>query len=216
MITKILILSDIHSQNITLKNILNKVQNLHKPPKICFIAGDITNFGSIEDMNELLDIITSYDFQTYFVLGNCDPDINSGTLDTSAKYIESSVEEISFFSLVGFGSHKPLINYKLLLELKRVKKRVCLLTHAPPYGTKADLIAFNRHGGSHEIKKTIEKFPNIFLVISGHIHESSTISTYKKCTVINPGPITRGNFAIIEIDEGFKVKGDIYNIYEMK
>jgi Icc-related predicted phosphoesterase len=216
MSTKVLILSDIHSQNITLINILDKVQNLINSPKICFIAGDITNFGSIEDMNEVLDIITSYNFQTFFVLGNCDPDINSGTLDTCAKHLESSAEEISSFTLVGFGSHRPRINYKLLLELKRAKKNVCLLTHAPPYGTKADLISFNRHGGSHEIRRTIEKYSNIFLVISGHVHESHTISTFKKCTIINPGPITRGNFAIIEIDEEFKVKGNIHNIYEMK
>ncbi|MFW9851363.1 MAG: metallophosphoesterase [Candidatus Thorarchaeota archaeon] len=216
MSTKILILSDIHSQNITLINILNIVQNLLNPPKICLIAGDITNFGSIEDMREALEVITNFDFQTFFVLGNCDPDINLEALNTSAKHIESSVEEIGSFAVVGFGSHKPQVNYKLLFELKRIKKRVCLLTHAPPYGTKADLVSFNRHGGSREITKTIEKFPNIFLVISGHIHESPTISTYKKCKIINPGPITRGNFAIIEIDEEFKVKGEIYNIYEMK
>jgi len=216
MSTKILILSDIHSQNITLTDVLNKVQTLPNPPKICFIAGDITNFGSIENMREILDIITNFDFQTFFVLGNCDPDIDLETLDTSAIHIESSIEEINFFTLVGFGSHKPQVNFKLLLELKRNKKRVCLLTHAPPYGTKADLVSFNRHGGSREIKKTIEKFSNIFLVISGHIHESPTISTYKKCTIINPGPITRGNFAIIEIDKEFRIKGDIYNTYEMK
>lgn len=216
MSIKILILSDIHSQNITLTNILDKVKNLPEIPKICFIAGDITNFGSIEDMRGVLDIITNCNFLTFFVLGNCDPEINSETFDTSAKHIEASAEEIHFFTIVGFGSHKPRINNKLLLELKRSKKRVCLLTHAPPYGTKADLISFGRHGGSHEVKKAIEKFPNIFLAISGHIHDSPSISKYKKCTIINPGPITRGNFAIIDINEMFEIKGDIYNIYEMK
>lgn len=211
-----LILSDIHSQNITLTNILNIVQNLPNPPKICLVAGDITNFGSIEDMRETLEIITNFEFQTFFILGNCDPDINLVILNTSAIHIESSIEKIGSFAIIGFGSHNPQVNYKLLLKLKRDKKRVCLLTHAPPYGTKADLVSFNKHGGSREITKTIEKFSNIFLVISGHIHESPTISTYKKCTIINPGPITRGNFAIIEIDEECRVKGDIYNIYEMK
>ncbi len=76
------------------------------------------------------------------------------------------------------------------------------------------MISFDRHNGSRELKAVIEKFQNIFLIVSGHIHESSTISELNHCTVVNPGPITRGSYAIITIKEDFSIEGDLHNIHE--
>jgi Icc-related predicted phosphoesterase len=216
MILRVLILSDIHSQKITLKNILSKARETIKNPFTVLIAGDITNFGSIENMSSLLKLVSKYSSQIYFVFGNCDPIYDLEKLQTSFFHVESNPQRLGGITFVGFGSAQPKINKKILRRLEKNAENVCLLTHAPPYGTDADLASLNRHVGSREIRKVIETHPNIFLSVSGHIHESPTISFLGDCCIINPGPVTRGNFAIIEIDENYAVQGKIYNIHEMK
>ncbi len=216
MVLRALILADIHSQKITLENILAKAKEVIKKPFTVLIAGDITNFGSIENMSSLLELVSIYSSQIYFVFGNCDPIYDLEKLQTSFFHVESNPQRLEGITFVGFGSAQPKINKKILRKLEKNAENVCLLTHVPPYGTGADLASLNRHVGSREIRKAIETHPNIFLSVSGHIHESPTISFLGDCCIINPGPVTQGNFAVIEIDENCAVQGKIYNIHEMK
>ena len=66
------------------------------------------------------------------------------------------------------------------------KKRV-LITHAPCYGTKADLM-IDQHVGSKSISMFLSKV-RFHYHFCGHIHEGArTISKIKECIVGNPGP----------------------------
>lgn len=186
------------------------------PPEICLIAGDITNFGSYEDLNYVLNRITQDFGDTFFILGNCDPYFDLENISTSAIFVESNPWKLDFFTIIGFGDHIPNINSKLLKKMKKIDEKICLLTHAPPYGTRADIVSFDRHAGSRKVKIAMEKFQNIFLIVSGHIHDSPTISVIDNCTIVNPGPITRGNYAVITIREDFSVEGQIHNIHERR
>lgn len=216
MFLRALILSDIHNQKITLENILSKTKKIIKEPFTVLIAGDITNFGSLENMSSLLELISNYSSQIYFIFGNCDPIYDMKNLQTPFFHVESNPQRLERVTFVGFGSAHPKINKRILKKLENNSEKVCLLTHAPPYGTNADLVSSGKHVGSKEIKKVIEKHSNIFLSVSGHIHDSPTISSLGDCCIINPGPVTRGNFVIIEIDENYAIQGKIYNIHEMK
>lgn len=198
---------------ITLNAVLKKAQKTPNPPETCFVAGDITNFGTYEDLNNILNRITAEFSNTFFVLGNCDPFFEVENITTSAINVESNPWIHESFTIVGFGDHSPKIDYKLLKKMEKNNEKVCLLTHTPPYGTNADLVSFDRHGGSRELRTTIDKFRNIFLIVSGHVHESSTISVSKHYTLINPGPITRGSYAIITIKEDFSIEGQLHNIH---
>ena len=215
MVMKLLVLADIHDQKVTLQSVLNVVLDFKVPPTSCFIAGDVTNFGSVADLNKILNMIAPNFDETLFVVGNCDPYFEINELESSAKNIESKPHKTNSFTTIGFGRQDPQINQRILRKLSRANEKVCLLTHAPPFGTAADKVSFDRHAGSKELKYTIERYPNIFLTISGHIHDSPTIDTIDGCTIVNPGPITRGNFAVICINEDFSVSGNIYNINEM-
>ena len=215
MTLRLLILSDIHNQNITLKNILKEIEEMEKFPDICLVAGDITNFGTIQDMENILNMIVAKIPNTFYVIGNCDPLIDTRDLETPAVNAELGPYELDFFSIIGFGTLKPLLNQKKLRKLNKAEKNVCLLTHVPPYGTDADLVSLNRHTGSKELRDFIVKNKQIFLSISGHIHESPAISKLNNCNIVNPGPVTIGNFAIIEIQKNLKVEGKIYNLQEI-
>ena len=215
MSIKLLILADIHSQTITLENILDSVKRMGDYPQICLLAGDITHFGTIEDMENILNSIVEKISNTFYIIGNCDPFPDNNILDTLAINVEARYYDVSFFSIIGFGTHRPKLNQKLLKKLKKENKKVCLLTHTPPFNTSTDIVSFNRHAGSQEVREFIEKNENIFLAISGHIHESPSISKLNKCIIINPGPVTTGNFALIEIHKDFTVEGKIYNLHEL-
>ncbi len=215
MSIKLLILSDIHNQDITLKSILNSLDTMGVSPDFCLVAGDITNFGTSDDMRNILNIIVSRIPNTFYVIGNCDPFVKSKNVESLAINVEKQPHNIGFFSIVGFGTHRPQLDQKLLKKLNKVGKKVCLLTHAPPFNTTTDIVSLNRHTGSKHLRAFIEKNEHIFLSISGHIHESPAISKLNNCTIINPGPVTIGNFAIIEVHKDFNVEGKIFNLYEL-
>lgn len=76
-------------------------------------------------------------------------------------------------------------------EIKENKdKKIILVTHAPPYGTKLDR-ALGEHCGNKSIAKFI-KNNKVELAISGHFHENfgkrDKIGSTK---LINPGPYGR-------------------------
>ena len=216
MVLRALILSDIHNQKITLENILFKTEETIRKPFTVLITGDITNFGSIENMASLLELVSNYSSQIYFIFGNCDPIYDMKKLQTSSFHVESNPQRLEGITFVGFGSAHPKVNKKILRKLEKNAEKVCLLTHAPPYGTNADLVSLDKHAGSKEIRKVIDTYTNIFLSVPGHIHDSPTISFLGDCCIINPGPVTRGNYGIIEIDENYAIQGRIHNIHEMK
>ena len=213
MVQKILILSDIHNQIITLENILRKAEEIISQPFTTIIAGDITNFGTIENMTSILNLVSEFSSQIFFVFGNCDPFYDVDKLQTEFLHIEANPQLVEGITYVGFGSVTPQINHKILKKLKKRDERVCLLTHVPPYGTGADTVSLNKHVGSKEVRKILETYSNIFLSISGHIHDSPTISMIDDCYIINPGSVTQGNFASIEICDNYKIKGKLYNIH---
>lgn len=215
MSVKILVLADIHNQEITLSNILQSLEKISDHLDYCVIAGDITNFGTVQDLENMLNLIVMQIPKTFYVVGNCDPLISKNSLNSDAINVDAKVYEMEFFSIIGFGTDKPILDKRKIKKLHRTNKQVCLLTHTPPFNTSADMESLNRHTGSKQIRECIEKNNNIFLSISGHIHDSPTISKMNGCTIVNPGSVTTGNFAIIDVQTNFKVKGQIYNLHEL-
>jgi len=70
---------------------------------------------------------------------------------------------------------------------QKKKEKVILMTHAPPYDTKVDLI-LEDHCGTKSITDFIKKVkPD--LVVCGHLHETAGVQDKIGTTkIINPGP----------------------------
>ena len=75
--------------------------------------------------------------------------------------------------------------------------------HAPPYGTRLDVVGEAMHVGSRAVRTVIERYqPKLSL--HGHIHESASIDKIERTVCVNPGSQHhRGilNYALIELDE---------------
>ena len=80
------------------------------------------------------------------------------------------------------------------------QKITLFVTHAPPYGTKTDLLPSGDHAGSTSIRKIIEEFQPT-LNVCGHIHESRGVDKIGKTKVVNPGELSEGYGCLIDIQD---------------
>lgn len=101
-------------------------------------------------------------------------------------------------------------------DLKKLMKHVnprktILVTHAPPYNTKLDMINKNQHVGSVAIRKIIDQ-NQPYITLHGHIHESINYSHDFKQNINNTISMCSGNDHISS--SLAVVKFDLYNPQE--
>ncbi|MFW5991231.1 MAG: metallophosphoesterase family protein [Candidatus Nanoarchaeia archaeon] len=149
-----------------LKKILNKFEQLKKP--VLIIPG---NHELGEDIQEYCEG-TKY---LYFMDG--------GLFETDELLILGA--EGDGFSTT--DSHFKKLSRKFKKLLKKSSKRYVLMTHAPPFGTKHDLI-IDEHCGNKPIRNFIEETQPLY-AFCGHIHENQySKDKIGKTVTVNPGP----------------------------
>ncbi len=207
---KILAVSDIHGKYIKIIDYLKK-----NTVDLVILTGDITDFGPNELAEEILNEISSFNIPVLAIPGNCDPINLYGSIDNSkAVNIHGKSVTIKNIGICGFGGSNPTPfntplefdeieiydNARRVMEEIKNHEVTLFVTHAPPLGTKTDLLPSGKHVGSESLRKIIEEFqPSIN--ICGHIHESMAIDKIGKTTIINPGMLKEGHACIINIDD---------------
>ena len=220
---KILAVGDIHGDY---RKIIKYLEN--NKVDLIIITGDITQFGPAELGEEILNEISSFDVPVLAIPGNCDPESINGKIENSrALNIHGKNLIIKDIGICGFGGSNPT-PFNTPLEFQEVEiydqasklvkgiadeKISLLVTHAPPYGTKTDILPSGEHAGSTSIRKIIEEYQPS-LNVCGHIHESMGIDKIGKTQVVNPGEISKGHGCLIHIDDKQKdpVKVDIVEL----
>jgi uncharacterized protein len=199
---RLLLISDPHNFKSDFKSIREKAMFAD----LILLAGDFTVFGT--NQRKILSDMNSLNKFVLIIPGNHeDPELVRKDCNSFENliYLDEMIYEIGeylFLGLEGSGFAKsdpyfekvvkefiPMINEKRN-ALKKVgqKLKFILMTHAPPYKTKLDLLHGHSYCGNDSIRKFIVKMqPDI--AISGHIHETFGAMDYiKKTLVINPGP----------------------------
>jgi Icc-related predicted phosphoesterase len=222
---KILAVSDIHGKHTKIIEYLNK-----NPVDLIILTGDITNFGPCELAEEILNEISSFDTPVLAIPGNCDPIDLYGNIENSrAINIHGTSVTIKNIGICGFGGsnptpfHTPLEfdeieiydGAKMVMDSIKDNEITLFVTHAPPIGTKTDILPSGVHVGSESIRRVIEEYqPSLNLC--GHIHESMAMDEIGKTKVINPGMLKDGHVCLITIDdsdeENIKVTPEIIEI----
>lgn len=221
---RILAVGDIHG------NYMNVIRYIKENPvDLIIVTGDITHFGPPELGEEILNEISSFDIPVLAIPGNCDPINLYGNIDNSnAINIHRRSVTIKNIGICGFGGSNPTpFNTPLefdeveiydqaskALETIKDHKITLFVTHAPPFGTKADLLESGDHVGSTGLRKVIDEYqPSIN--ICGHIHEAKTIDELGETIVVNPGMLSEGNACILNIEdteEKINVKPEIIKL----
>ena len=214
---KILAVSDIHGKKN--ENLINYLKN--EDISLVLLAGDITNFGPLEFVNEFISELLDCNVEVFAIYGNCDVDGICGAIeDAGAKCIHSKIINYEDITILGYGGSNPtpfdtpcenddetICNglYNLFEEYgKTIDEKSSplsiLLTHAPPYNTNADTIEGGAHVGSEAIEKIIKEFqPTVN--ICGHIHEAISMDTIGATMVVNPGMLEENHAILLEVDE---------------
>ena len=225
---KILAISDIHGKKN--ENLINYLKN--EDISLVLIAGDITDFGPLEFVDEFISELFECDVDVFAVPGNCDPaGICNAIKDSGALCLHNQLVGYENTVIMGYGGSNPTpFNtpgetnddniyakvYELFAEYEyiinpEVPRVTILLTHAPPYNTKADTMENGVHVGSQGIKKSIHEFqPTVN--ICGHIHEAMSIDTVGKTTVVNPGMLEENHAVLLDIDENANVDVSIVDL----
>ena len=222
---KIIAVSDIHGKYMKIIDYLKK-----NSVDLIILTGDITDFGPSELAEEIINEICSFNIPVLAIPGNCDPINLYGNIDNSnAINIHGRSVTIKNIGICGFGGSNPtpfntplefdeLEIYdqarKAIEEIKNHKVTL-FVTHAPPFGTKTDILPSGDHVGSEGIRRVIEEFQPT-LNICGHIHESRAVDKVGKTEVVNPGMLSDGHACMINIDdsdeENIKVKPEIIKL----
>ena len=213
---RILIVSDLHGQSSRIPLLSSLVAD--GMLDVVIVCGDITHFGSMEDASRILNEFAKV-ATTLFIPGNCDPpqlaSVSSveGTTNIHGKCL--SLNNIDF---VGVGGSVPT-PFRTPLEfteeeverLLRSAAKQCsgsrktiLVSHVPPYGSRADRVFPSHHVGSRAVRSFMADTRPLILAC-GHIHESRVVESVGSTTVVNPGPLHKGYYALARVGDNTSV-----------
>jgi len=210
----VLLIADLHGQ-------FGKIDSfLELNPEAVFIAGDITNMGPVDAVD---DVLSRIDVPCFAVPGNCDPKEILDTLEHSdAICLHGAQMNLGKMTLVGVGGSNPTpfntpfeltdkqIDDLLNAATAKMEKTVhnVLISHAPPYDT-LDLIK-GEHVGSQSIRRHMKDFD---LVCCAHIHEQRGVKDVDGVKIVNPGPAMDGYCAMLHFgNEAKDIKVELLTV----
>ncbi len=200
---RILAASDIHGAVAMLKYVLRR-----EHADILVLAGDLSN-NSLHEARNVLRVAKNYDLNVVFVPGNMDPpallDMESfeGAINLHGKV--KNILGLSFGGLGGggispFNTPIEFDENTFWQKLSSLNDIDVLVSHAPPYKTRLDIVRPGMHVGSKSLLKFLEERQPI-LCICGHIHEAYGTDFIRRTALVNPGPLMWGRYAVIEIHD---------------
>lgn len=203
---RVLVVSDFHGKSSGDSNLGEFLKNGYD---LLIVLGDLTQLGPPSQAEEILDRIDEANIPTLAVPGNCDPKPVHKILEDQDVSLHSKAVEFEDLTFVGFGgSNTTPFNTPFELTEGEIEEELSaltcniegdwvLVTHVPPYGTKADLTADDLHVGSKSVRKIVEdKQP--LVNFCAHIHEARSIDEIGETKVVNAGPISKGY--AVEVD----------------
>ncbi len=203
---KVLCISDVHDEVQALE-FLEEFLDAHKPG-LLLCCGDVTTRGPIAFAEQFCELAKGRKTKTLAVHGNMDPFGVQKILQEKGISIHGKSVEFKGFKFAGWGgsSHTPnntpceYSEEEIAEGLSKleVDEKTVLLTHTPPFGTKADSPVPGVHIGSKSLRAFIgQKQPSA--IVCGHCHEAQGEETLGKTKVIKVAPLMAGKAALLEL-----------------
>lgn len=218
---KIIVFGDIHMATGNIRQI-----PAISEADLIVLNGDLTNYGTVQDVKEVLDSIMSYNENVLAQFGNLDqPEINDYlddlgiNLHGQAKLVKRRVcligiggsnytpfgtpsefdeSELEHLGQSAFDQAKGYTQLAENLHSKKIPQ--ILISHAPPYETVVDKIRSGKHVGSKAVRSLIERYqPD--LCVCGHIHEAKGEDIIDKTPVLNHGMFKRGGWVSVTVEQ---------------
>lgn len=219
---KILVISDAHGASEMIDRVAEKVPS----PDFTLFGGDFAALGRPETGMPVLERLMFHYERLFAVIGNADEPEFRETLEEYDVCVEGSLTCADGFMIAGSGGSSVYMRDTpnereadaLVADLQLAAAaspgtgetwdNLIVIAHNPPKDTKGDLITAGLHVGSPLIRAFAEAHKPLLLV-SGHIHEAYGVDSIGPTTVVNPGSVAEGRYAIVEIEGG---KGTAFRV----
>lgn len=185
---------------------------------VLLVGGDLTNAGTPADAERAIELWKPLAPRLLAVAGNMDSAGIDERLAELGVALDGRGELIDDVGIGGISAaprshmHTP---YELdddeierradkaLAAIRRARVRI-FCPHAPPYDTECDRLASGEHVGSPVLRRLIEREqPDV--VLCGHIHEARGIDYIGETRIVNPGPVSSGHYALLEVGESLSL-----------
>jgi Icc-related predicted phosphoesterase len=180
------------------------------------ITGDLTNRGSRQAADRVIDAVAAFNPRILALPGNMDTDAVQARLAERGMDFHLRVRELApGVGLMGVGYSTPTpfgtpgeVAEATLADwldtthaLAAPYDTLIVAVHEPPHGSAVDRLGNGQNVGSPGVRAFIERVRPA-LVLTGHIHESRAVDRIGPTTVINPGMLAGGGFVRIEYRDG--------------
>lgn len=214
---KFLVISDLHGN---LEN-LDKLDDIFSTVDGVFCAGDFAECFKTETGMPVLKKLVSKHESIFSVIGNCDEPEFIGELENQDISVHKTIVFFEGLAIAGSSgasiftkktpnerTEEELLSDFQILEsaLKTCAdenghwQNLILISHNPPKAKKCDSPALGIHVGSQMFTDFIKAHCPL-LVVTGHIHEGISIEKIGETTVINPGSLAQGKYAIVDFEK---------------
>ncbi|MDK2913781.1 MAG: uncharacterized protein PWQ79_696 [Thermococcaceae archaeon] len=204
---RVLAITDIHGKLEAVHRLLKTLE--HGDFDGIFIAGDITHFSGADVALKVLEPLLKTEKPIVAVHGNCDGRDVPELLEKLGIWAHDRRIEVNGMGVVGIGGSN-ITPFRTIWELtekeihwileRNWREGDIILSHVPPYNTSADRVYSGHHVGSRALREFIEENEPP-LVITGHIHEARSIDRIGDALIVNPGPLFRGYYSIVDLRE---------------
>jgi Icc-related predicted phosphoesterase len=212
----LLAISDIHDRVKQISRVASEIDSLGIRVDATIVAGDLTYFKGAQTAKRILVELKEKLKSEYvlFVPGNCDDPatLNISEINHGITNIHGNVAQIGIYVLYGVGGGgispfntliefseeelRKYINY--IREVHGDMSNTIIVTHQPIYGFFDDVNGLNI--GSKAFREFLDKHQPL-LWITGHVHENSGYTVSGKTTIIHPGPLMHGQYALVKLDD---------------
>ncbi|NJE31041.1 YfcE family phosphodiesterase [Thermococcus sp. 18S1] len=203
---RIVAITDIHGNRSKVGKLVEVLRGMDFD--ILAVAGDLTHFGGAERAREVLTPLLELKRPVVAVHGNCDGLDVPPFLEGMEVWAHDRRVEIGGVGIVGIGGSN-ITPFRTFWELtedeiegileRNYRDGDVILSHVPPKDTNADRVHSGLHVGSPTLRGFIErKEPP--LVLTGHIHEARSVDRIGGTVIVNPGPLFRGYYAVVDYD----------------
>ena len=210
---KLLCITDLHNEQPALGRILAHAG----PVDLILLGGDLTNFGSPANAEDLVRRSQDSETTVLAVAGNCDSAeidrrlIELGVALHGRGVLHQGIALHGLSAMPPWRSDMYQFTEGQLAEFLQAgyaqiegAQHHVVLSHPPPCDTTLDRTSRGRHVGSKALRTFIDrKQPH--LVICGHIHEARGMEKLDRTTVVNCGLAAAGYYAIAEVDDEVQV-----------
>lgn len=191
---KLLCFTDTHTSNKVLTEIEKKAKK--EKPDFLVCTGDVSLFS--RGLNEFFKRIEKINIPMILIHGNHEVDSEVRKIVKNydyVKFVHKNGYRFENYLFIGYGGGGFSLIYPEFEQfIPKVKDKlkeednIILLVHAPPYGTKLDLLPYFGHVGSKSATKAIKELKPK-LVLCGHLHENfKKMDKIGQTLIVNPGP----------------------------